>query len=223
MKKIISVLLAVIMCFGMTTVAFAADEEAPEVSKDGIISVLLEAAKIASSLNDEARKALSEQLEKILVDQIAGDSIILKQAAQWIVDKAVELSGNDNLLTLNKEQAERLAEFLTKMYDGNIADYVDSPVIKLIVNLIPKEVLKGAVVWILSDGFGDTLKDFIDKYGDGEGDKEEVPEEPENNNPLSGFDWLTVFNAVIQALKDFVKTFIEQFSALFAPLFAPAA
>lgn len=211
MKKIISILLAIVMCFTMTTVAFAADEEAPEVSKDSITSVLLEAVKAVSNLNDEARAALSEEIEKMLVEQIAGDSVILQEAAQWIVDTALKLSGSDNILDLNKEQAGRIADFLLSMYDGDVADYIDNPLIKVMVNLIPKEVLKEAVVWLLSDGFGDALKDIIDKYGDGE----ESPEEPENNNPLSGFDLLTVFRAAFQALKDVVKMVVDQIAALF--------
>ena len=88
MKKIISVLLAIVMCFSMTTVAFAAEEEAPEVSTDSIIAVLLEAAKIASDLNDDARETMSKELEKILVEQIAGDNVFLQQAAQSMLAQA---------------------------------------------------------------------------------------------------------------------------------------
>lgn len=222
MKKIISVLLAIVMCFSMTTVAFAADEETPEVSKDGIIAVLLEAAKIASDLNGEAREKLSAELEKVLVEQIAGDNPILQKAAQWILDNALELSGADNLLTLDKEQAEKLAEVLTKMYDGDIADYIDNPLIKIIVGFIPEEVMKEAVVWILSDGFGDALQDFIDKYGDGEsgeGDSE-IESKPEDDktdssNPLDGMDWGVAAAAAIQALKDVVQLVIDQITAIF--------
>ena len=227
MKKFISVILEIVMCFTMTTVAFAAEEETPEVSKDGIIAVLLEAAKIASDLNSETREVLSQELEKILVDQIAGDSVILQKAAQWILDNALKLSGADNLLTLDKEQAEKLAEILTKMYDGNIADYIDNPIIKIIVSFIPEEVMKEAVVWILSDGFGDALQDFIDKYGDGETEKDEpvVEEKPDNSGSIldgffggstpDGFDLGVAFAAAIQALKDVVTMVIDQISGIF--------
>ena len=221
MKKIISVLLAIVMCFTMTTVAFAADEETPEVSKDGIISVLLEAAKIASDLNDEAREKLSAELEKILVEQIAGSNPILQKAAQWILDNALKLSGADNLLTLDKEQAEKIAEILTKMYDGNIADYIDNPIIKFIVSFIPEEVMKEAVIWILSDGFGDALQDFIDKYGDGsessKPDVEEKPDEdkPDSSNPLDGMDWGIAAAAAIQAVKDFFTMIVNEITAIF--------
>ncbi|MBR3589033.1 MAG: hypothetical protein IKL16_05675 [Clostridia bacterium] len=226
MKKIISILLAIIMCFSMTTVAFAAEEETPEVSKDGIISVLLEAAKIASTLNEEARKAMSEELKKLLVEQIAGDNPFFQSAAEWIVDKAIDLSGNDNLLTLNKEQAENLADFLTKIYDGNIADYIDNPLIKFVVNFIPEEVLKEAVVWILSDGFGDTLRDFIDKYGDGEGsDVGGKPEEdkPSSSNPLEGMDWVIAISAALQAVRDFFDLIIKSITDLFSGLVSTPA
>ena len=227
MKKFISVILAIVMCFTMTTVAFAADEETPEVSKDGIIAVLLEAAKIASDLNSETREILSEELEKVLVQQIAGDSVILQKAAQWILDNALKLSGADNLLTLDKEQAEKLAEILTKMYDGNIADYIDNPFIKIIVSFIPEEVMKEAVVWILSDGFGEALQDFIDKYGDGETGKDEpvVEEKPDNSGSIldgffggstpDGFDLGIAAAAAIQALKDVVTMVIDQITAIF--------
>lgn len=220
MKKFISVILAIVMCFSVTTVAFAAEEETPEVSKDGIIAVLLEAAKIASDLNGEAREKLSAELEKILVEQIAGNNPILQKAAQWILDNALKLSGADNLLTLDKEQAEKIAEFLTKMYDGNIADYIDNPIIKIIVNFIPKEVMKEAVIWILSDGFGDALKDFIDKYGDGEGNDGEVESKPEDDktdssNPLEGMDWGIAVAAAIQAVKDFFSMIVNEITALF--------
>ena len=221
MKKIISVLLAIVMCFTMTTVAFAADEETPEVSKDGIIAVLLEAAKIASDLNDEAREKLSAELEKILVEQIAGSNPILQKAAQWILDNALKLSGADNLLTLDKEQAEKIAEILTKMYDGNIADYIDNPIIKFIVSFIPEEVMKEAVIWILSDGFGDALQDFIDKYGDGsessKPDVEEKPDEdkPDSSNPLDGMDWGIAAAAAIQAVKDFFTMIVNEITAIF--------
>lgn len=221
MKKIISVLLAIVMCFTMTTVAFAADEETPEVSKDGIIAVLLEAAKIASDLNGEAREKLSAELEKILVEQIAGSNPILQKAAQWILDNALKLSGADNLLTLDKEQAEKIAEILTKMYDGNIADYIDNPIIKFIVSFIPEEVMKEAVIWILSDGFGDALQDFIDKYGDGsessKPDVEEKPDEdkPDSSNPLDGMDWGIAAAAAIQAVKDFFTMIVNEITAIF--------
>ncbi len=222
MKKIISVLLAVVMCFTMTTVAFAAEEEAPEVSKDSIIAVLLEAAKIASDLNNEAREKMAEELEKLLVDQIAGDSIFLKQAAQWIVDTALSFSGSDNILDLDKDQAEKIAEFLTKMYDGNVADYISNPIIKLIVSFIPEEVMKEAVVWILSDGFGDALQDFIDKYGDGEGEgdsevdgKPDGSEDDTGSNPLEGMDWGVAISAAIQAIKDVVTEVVNSIKALF--------
>ncbi len=220
MKKFISVILAIVMCFSVTTVAFAAEEETPEVSKDGIIAVLLEAAKIASDLNGEAREKLSAELEKILVEQIAGNNPILQKAAQWILDNALKLSGADNLLTLDKEQAEKIAEFLTKMYDGNIADYIDNPIIKIIVNFIPEEIMKEAVIWILSDGFGDALKDFIDKYGDGEGNDGEVESKPEDDktdssNPLEGMDWGIAVAAAIQAVKDFFSMIVNEISAIF--------
>lgn len=222
MKKFISVILAIVMCFIMTTVAFAADEETPEVSKDGIIAVLLEAAKIASDLNGEARENLSAELEKILVEQIAGDNPILQKAAQWILDNALNLSGADNLLTLDKEQAEKIAEILTKMYDGEITDYIDNPIIKIIVSFIPEEVMKEAVIWILSDGFGDALQDFIDKYGDGEsgeGDSE-VESKPEDDktdssNPLDGMDWGIAAAAAIQAVKDFFTMLVNEITAMF--------
>ncbi len=221
MKKLISILLAIVMCFSLTTVAFAAEEEAPVVSEDSIIAVLLEAAKIASELNDEAREKLGEEIEKILVEQIAGDNVFLQKAAQWILDKALELSGSDNILTLDKEQAEKIAEILTKMYDGDIADYIDNPLIKFIVGFIPEEVFKEAVVWLLSDGFGQTLQDFIDKYGDGEGetpDVEEKPEEeekPSTNNPLDGIDLGIAAAAAIQALKDVFQMVIDSITAIF--------
>lgn len=222
MKKIISVLLAIVMCFSVTTVAFAAEEEAPEVSKDGIIAVLLEAAKIASDLNDEAREKMSEELEKLLVEQIAGDNVFLQKAAQWILDNALELSGAENILTLDKEQAEKIAEILTKMYDGDIAEYIDNPIIKFIVGFIPEEVLKEAVVWILSDGFGDALQDFIDKYGDGESEeKPEVEEKPDSgndgttSNPLEGMDWGTAIAAAIQAVKDVFQLVVDAITSIF--------
>lgn len=222
MKKIISVLLAIVMCFSMTTVAFAAEEETPDVSKDSIISVLLEAAKIASDLNSEAREKLSEELEKVLVEQIAGNNIFLQQAAQWILDNALKLSGADNLLTLDKEQAEKIAEILTKMYDGNIAEYIDNPIIKIIVGFIPEEVFKEAVVWLLSDGLGDTLQDFIDKYGDGEStDKPEVEEKPDSDNsgttanPLEGMDWGIAIAAAIQAVKDVFQMVVDSITSIF--------
>lgn len=222
MKKIISVLLAIVMCFSVTTVAFAAEEEAPEVSKDGIIAVLLEAAKIASDLNDEAREKMSEELEKILVEQIAGDNVFLQKAAQWILDNALKLSGAENILTLDKEQAEKIAEILTKMYDGDIAEYIDNPIIKFIVGFIPEVVLKEAVVWILSDGFGDALQDFIDKYGDGESEeKPEVEEKPDSgndgttSNPLEGMDWGTAIAAAIQAVKDVFQLVVDAITSIF--------
>lgn len=222
MKKIISVLLAIVMCFSMTTVAFAAEEETPEVSKDGIIAVLLEAAKIASDLNDEAREAMSKELEKLLVEQIAGDNVFLQKAAQWILDNALKLSGAENILTLDKEQAEKIAEILTKMYDGDIAEYIDNPIIKFIVGFIPEEVLKEAVVWILSDGFGDALQDFIDKYGDGEGEnKPEVEEKPDSgndgatSNPLEGMDWGVAIAAAVQAVKDVFQLVVDAITSLF--------
>ncbi len=229
MKKFISVLLAIVMCFTMTTVAFAA-EEAPEVSKDSIISVLLEAAKIASDLNGEAREKLGEELEKLLVEQIAGDNVFLQKAAQWILDKALEISGTDNILTLDKEQAEKIAEILTKMYDGEIGEYIDNPIIKFLVSFIPEDVFKEAVVWILSDGFGDALQDFIDKYGDGETEeKPEVEGKPENDkddtssNPLEGMDWGVAISAAVQALKDVVQMVVDNIKAIFGGLNATPA
>ncbi len=220
MKKIISILLAVVMCFTMTTVALAADET-PEVSEDSITSILLEAVKVASSLNSEAREKLGEEIEKLLVEQIAGDNPVLQQAAQWVLDKALEISGTDNILTLDKDQAEKIAEFLTKVYDGDIAEYIDNPIISLIVSFVPEEVFKEAVVWLLSDGLGDTLQDFIDKYGDGESGDSEVqgkPEEdkPSASNPLEGMDWGVAIEAAIQAVRDFFDLIIKTITDLFS-------
>lgn len=216
MKKIISLLLALVMCFTMTTVAFAADEETPEVSEDGIISVLLEAAKIASSLNDEAREKLSEELEKLLIDKIAGDSALLQGAAEWILDKVLGLSGADNLLDLNEEQAEKIAELLMQMYNGNLADAIDNPILKIVIQLIPEEVMKEAVVWILSDGFGNALQDFIDKYEGGEGTTPETPSEDENNSDdlLETLDIATALAAAFQAIKDVFNEVMAMLSGL---------
>ena len=214
--------MAIVMCLSLTTVAFAAEEETPVVSEDSIISVLLEAAKIASELNSETREALSAELEKILVEQIAGDNVFLQQAAQWILDNALKLSGADNLLTLDKEQAEKIAEILTKMYDGDIAEYIDNPIIKFIVGFIPEDVFKEAVIWLLSDGLGDTLQDFIDKYGDGEGtDTPEVEEKPDaddsgtSSNPLEGMDWGVAISAAFQAVKDVFQMVIDSITSIF--------
>ncbi len=222
MKKIISVLLVIVMTFSMSTVAFAAEgtEETPEVSKDGIIAVLLEAAKIASDLNSETRDALSEELQKILIDKIAGDSTLLQGAAEWILDKVLGLSGADNILDLDKDQAEKIADLLMKMYDGDLADAIDSPLLKIVINLIPKEVMKEAVVWVLSDGFGDALQDFIDKYGDGKTEEEKPvePEEPSGNNPLDGFDLGVIIAAAFQALKDVVTNVINTLTSLFSSI-----
>lgn len=220
MKKIISILLAIVMCFTMTTVAFAADEETTEVSKDSIMAVLLEAAQVASDLNSEAREQLGAELEKLLVEQIAGDNAFFQQAAQWIIDQALSLSGSDNILDVNKEQAEKIAEILTKMYDGEISEYIDNPIISFIVSFIPEDVFKEAVVWLLSDGFGDALQDFIDKYGDGEEEKPEVEAKPEednstSSNPLEGIDWAVALSAAVQALKDFVTMLINEITAIF--------
>lgn len=218
MKKIISVLLAIVMCFTMTTVAFAADEETPEVSKDDIISVLLEAAKIASDLNDEARKKLSEELEKLIIEKIAGDSEFLQGAAEWVLDKVIGLSGADNLLDIDREQAEKIADLLTKMYDGNLADAVDSPILKLVINTIPEEMLKEAVVWILSDGFGDALDEFIKEYGGESG--EETPDAPPaaddgaQDGIFADLDIVTVISAAFKALSDVITELINQISAL---------
>ncbi|MBE6782933.1 MAG: hypothetical protein E7536_02855 [Ruminococcaceae bacterium] len=234
MKKIISILLAIVMCFTMTTVAFAADEteETPEVSKDNIIAVLLEAAKIASDLNDEAREKMSEELQKLLVDKIAGDSALLQGAAEWIIDKILGLSGADNLLDLDKAQAEQIADLLLKMYDGNLADAIDNPFLKIIVNIIPKDMMKEVVVWLLSDGFGDALQDFINKYegeGDGTTEDEPKPEEPsdkEENDVTTNIDIATALAAAIQAIKDVVNELITMLSNLFSSLEtapAPAA
>ena len=226
MKKIISILLAIVMCFTMTTVAFAAEEkeETPEVSKDGIISVLLEAAKIASGLNDEAREKMSEELEKLLIDQIAGDNAFLQGAAEWILDKVLGLSGADNLLDLDKEQAENIADLLMHMYDGNLADAIDSPILKIVISIVPEEFMKEAVVWILSDGFGDALQDFIDKYGDGE-DKEEggeaaKPETPEeeggfNDEVLNNLDPITAVSAIFKAVSDVFAELMDMIAGLF--------
>lgn len=229
MKKIISILLVIVMCFTMSTVAFAAEsqEETEEVSKDGIISVLLEAAKIASGLNDEARAKLSEELEKLLIGQIAGDSAFLQGIAEKVLDKVLGLSGADNLLDIDKAQAETIADLLMKMYDGNLADAIDSPLLKLVIGFIPEEVMREAVVWILSDGFGDALQDFIDKYGDGEGTTPPVEEEPEEEggnffeNLLGTSDVLTIFTAAFQALKDIVSETIDAISALFGSQTTP--
>ncbi len=234
MKKIISILLAIVMCFTMTTVAFAADEteETPEVSKDNIIAVLLEAAKIASDLNDEAREKMSEELQKLLVDKIAGDSALLQGAAEWIIDKILGLSGADNLLDLDKAQAEQIADLLLKMYDGNLADAIDNPFLKIIVNIIPKDMMKEVVVWLLSDGFGDALQDFINKYegeGDGTTEDEPKPEEPsdkEENDVTTNIDIATALAAAVQAIKDVVNELITMLSNLFGSLEtapAPAA
>lgn len=222
MKKIISILLAIVMCFTMTTVAFAADsqEETTEVSKDGIMSVLLEAAKIASNLNDEAREKMSEELEKLLIEQIAGNNPALQGAAQWVLDKILGLSGADNLLDIDKNQAEKIADLLMKMYDGNLADAVSNPILKLVIGLIPEDVMREAVVWILSDGFGDALQDFINKYGDGEGEAT-PPVEEENNggNILDNFigesDILVIFTAAFQALKDVFTEVSTMLSGIF--------
>lgn len=215
MKKIISVFLALVMCFTMSTVAFAADEENTEVSKDGIISVLLEAAKIASSLNDEAREKLSEEIEKLLIDKIAGDSTLLQGAAEWILDKVLGLSGADNLLDVDEEQAEKIADLLIKMYDGNLADAINNPLLKIVVGLIPEEVMKEAVVWILSDGFGDALKDFINKY-EGEGGETETPDTPadkeEEKEPI---DIGIALAAAFQAIRDVFNELINMISGLF--------
>ena len=218
MKKIISILLAIVMCFGMTTVAFAADET-PEISTDSITSILLEAAKVASSLNDSTREALGEEIEKLLVEQIAGDNVILQQAAQWVLDKALALSGSDNILDVNKDQAETIAEFLSKVYDGNIADYIDNPLISFIVSFIPEEVFKEAVVWLLSDGLGDTLQDFINKYGDGEGTQtkpeEDKKEEGTILDTLGSTDWGVVLSAATKAISDFFSLLMETITSLF--------
>ena len=221
MKKIISILLAVVMCFTMTTVAFAAEdqEENTEISKDGIMSVLLEAAKIASDLNDEAREKLSEELEKLLIEQIAGNSPALQGAAEWILDKILGLSGADNILDIDKEKAENIADLLMKMYDGNLADAISNPLLKIVIGLIPKEVMREAVVWILSDGFGDALQDFIGKYGDGE-EAPPVEEEPEEggnflDNLLGTSDITTIFAAAFQALKDIATEVVDMISGLF--------
>lgn len=211
MKKIISILLALVMCFTMSTVAFAADEENVEVSKDGIIAVLLEAAKVASNLNDEAREKMSEELEKLLIDQIAGDSAFLQGAAEWILDKVLGLSGADNILDIDKEQAESIADLLMKMYDGNLADAVDSPILKIVINLIPEEVMKEAVVWVLSDGFGDALKDFINKY-EGEGGETETPDTPadkEEEKEEEPIDVGIALAAAFQAIKDVFNELVE--------------
>lgn len=220
MKKIISILLAIVMCFSLTTVAFAADE-APEVSQDSITSILLEAAKVASTLNSETREKLGEEIEKLLIKEIAGDNPVLQQGAQWIIDTALTLSGSDNILDVDKAQAEKIAEFLTKVYDGDIAEYIDNPLISMIVSLVPEEVFKEAVVWLLSDGLGDTLQDFIDKYGDGENsDVESKPEEnkPSTNNPLEGMDWGVAFAAAIQAIRDFFDLLIKSITDFFSGL-----
>ena len=228
MKKIISILLAIVMSFSLTTVAYAADES-PEVSQDSITSILLEAAKVASSLNSEAREKLSEEIEKLLIEQIAGDNVILQQAAQWVLDKALALSGSDNILDVDKEQAENIADFLTKVYDGDIADYIDNPLISFIVSFIPEEVFKEAVVWLLSDGLGDTLQDFIDKYGDGEGEGSDVESKPEDSTDssgslLEGMDWGVAIAAAFQAFSDFFNNIISSITNLFGGTSAtPAA
>ncbi len=220
MKKIISVLLAVVMCFSSAAVCFAAEDETTEISKDSITEVLLEAAKIAGNLNDELRKKLSDELENLIVEQIVGDNVFLQKAVKKVLDKAIEISGADNILTLSKEQAEKIAEFLTKMYDGNIADYIDSPIVKFIVSFIPEEVFKEAVVWILSDGFGDAIKDFINKYGDSE--SAETPSKPDDNTDgETSIDWTTVISAAYQALVDVVKNIIAEISGIINP--QPAA
>ena len=221
MKKLISILLAVVMCFTMTTVAFAADEN-PEVSEDSITSILLEAVKVASGLNDEVREQLGEEIEKLLIEQIAGSNPVLQQAAQWVLDKALEISGTDNILTLNKDQAEQIAEFLTKVYDGDIAEYIDNPVISLVVSLVPKEIFKEVVVWLLSDGLGDTLEDFIDQNGGGSGVEGKPDsgkdEQPDTTNPFEGMDWAVAISAAFQAVRDFFDLLIKSISDFFSGL-----
>ncbi len=220
MKKIISILLAIVMCFSITTVAFAAGET-PEISEGSITSILLEAAKVASTLNDETREKLGEEIEKLLVEQIAGDNPVLQQGAQWVIDTALTISGSDNILDIDKAQAEKIAEFLTKVYDGDVAEYIDNPVISIVVSLVPEEVFKKAVVWLLSDGLGDTLQDFIDKNGDGSETQkpEEKPEEkPSTNNPLEGMDWGVAFAAAMQAIRDFFDLLIKSITDFFSGL-----
>lgn len=218
MKKIISILLVIVTCFTMTTVAFAASET-PDISEDSITSILLEAVKIASGLNEDVREQLGEEIEKLLVEQIAGNNPVLQQGAQWLIDTALTLSGSDNILDVDKEQAEKIAEFLTKVYDGDIAEYIDNPIISMVISFVPKEVFQEAIVWLLSDGLGDTLQDFIDNYGDGSnvGSKPESgkDEKPSTTNPFEGMDWATAIGAAIQAVKDFFELLIKTITDLF--------
>lgn len=219
MKKIISVLLAIVMCFTMTSVAFAEEtKDETDVSKDSIMAVLLEAAKIASELNDEAREKLSEELKGMIIDEVAGDSAFLGSAAEWIIDKILEASGAENILDINKEQAEKLADLLMKLYDGDIAETIDNPFLKIVVKLIPKEVMKEIVVWFLSDGFGDALKDFIDKYGDGEtteDGKEEVKDEKPTDGGYDSVDIAIALQAFAKAIKDVFNELMETLMGFF--------
>lgn len=215
MKKIISVLLAIVMCFTMTSVAFAEEtKDETDVSKDSIMAVLLEAAKIASQLNDEAREKLSEELKGMIIGEVAGDSAFLGSAAEWIIDKILEASGAENILDINKEQAEKLADLLMKLYDGDIAEAIDNPFLKIVVKLIPKEVMKEIVVWFLSDGFGDALKDFIDKYGDGE-TTEDVKDEKPTDGGYDSVDIAIALQAFAKAIKDVFNELMETLMGFF--------
>ncbi len=214
MKKIISILLAIVMCFTMTTVAFAeTSTDDVDVTSSDIKAILLELAKIASDLNDEAREAASEELKQLIIEKIAGESTLLQGVAEKVLDAILDLSGTDNLLDIDKDQAEKLADLLTKLYDGNIADAIDSPILKLIVSLIPEEVMKEAVVWILSDGLGDALDEFIENNG-GEVDKPDT-DEGDDDSAIGAGDIAVILTAAWQALKDVVNEVVNLFKTLF--------
>ncbi len=222
MKKIISILLATIMCFGMCTVAFAAEETTPPaatedttdvtVNSDSIMNALLEAAKLASSLNDSAREKLSEEIQQAIVNKIAGDNPLLQGAADWIIDTILGLSGSDNLLDIDKNQAENIADLLILLYEGNLANATDNVFLKFVLSLLPEEATKAAVVWILSDGFGDSLDEFIEKY---EKDESDAPAE---DNPAedteSGFN----LESIIKIFTDIINKMVEIFNSLLGSL-----
>ncbi len=211
MKKIISLLLVTVMLFSTFTVAFSVQSFAADTgsttaeSKDDITKMLLELAKIANGLNDSAREKFSEELKELLVEKLTGGSTVAKPVAEWIVNQALKLSGADNLLTLNKSQAEKIADFLSKLYAGKIADYVQNPVLQVVLKLVPEDFYKEAIVWILSDGLGTALKDFIKNNGGTVDDKKESKSDE-------------IFSAIIKAVKDIVnevKTKIIEFFSMF--------
>ncbi len=215
MKKIISILLAIVMCFTMTTVAFAEDTT-EDINTSDIKSILLELAKLASDLNDEAREKAGEELKQLIVEKLAGDSALLQGVADKLIDAILDISGSDNLLDIDKEQAEKLADLLTKLYDGNIADAIDNPILKIIVKFIPEDVMKELVVWILSDGLGDALDDFIENNG-GEVEKPDEPVEEEKPGIGTG-DVAVIITAAWQALKDVFNEVIGVLSSLFGSI-----